>query len=89
VIESQKNRVLKLEERRTVADQKESYCPCRCHWKTLGGFMEITDEFAERVWEIIESFGSYKLEDGTWRTRAEDLEERIANSPKCTCDCSH
>ena len=85
--ESKSNRVLKLEEHRTV--QGKEYCPCRCHQKTLGDFMEITDEYAEEVFEIFERLGSYKLPDGTWRTRAEDLEERIENSPSCTCNCKH
>lgn len=89
MIESQKNRVEKLEERRAIADQKKDYCPCHCHWKTLGDFMEITDEFAERVWEIVESFGSYRLPDGTLKSRGDDLLERIANRPPCTCKCKH
>ena len=87
--ESKANRISRLEEHETKSDQKESFCFCRCHQKTLGDFMEITDEFAEEVWEIIESFGSYQLPDGTWRTRAEDLQERIENTPPCTCKCIH
>ena len=87
--ERKANRISRLEERRAITDQKESFCFCRCHKKTLGDFMEITDEFAEEVWKIFERYGSYKLPDGTWRTRAEDLLERIANSPKCSCECSH
>lgn len=87
--ESKANRISKLEQRKELADQKKEYCGCRCHWKTLGDFMNITDEFAERVWEIVESFGNYQLEDGTWKSRAEDLRERIANRPPCTCNCKH
>jgi len=87
--ESKANRISKLEQHRTATDLKKEYCPCRCHWRTLGDFMEITDEFAERVWEIIESFGSYQLGDGTWKSRGDDLLERVANRQKCTCSCKH
>jgi len=79
--ESKANRISKLEEHRAIADQKKEYCG--------GDFMDITDEFAERVWEIVESFGSYRLPDGTLKSRGDDLLERIANRPKCTCKCSH
>ena len=89
MIESKANRVFKLEERRAISDQKKEYCPCRCHKKTLADFMEITDEYAEKVWKIFESIGHYKLPDGTWRSRADDLLERNANRPKCTCKCKH
>ena len=89
MIESQKNRVSKLEQHGTKSDQKKEYCGCRCHWKYIEDFMEITDEKLIRVAEIIESFGGYRLEDGTWRTYADDLEERSANRPPCTCSCSH
>jgi len=87
--ESKENRILKLEEHRTATDQKKEYCPCRCHWKFIEDFFEISDEKLIRVAEIVEEFGSYKLEDGTWRTYAEDLLERNANRPPCTCKCKH
>ena len=87
--ESKANRVSKLEQTRTIADQKENYCGCICHKKTLGDFMEITDEYAENVWKIFESFGSFQRPDGTWKKRADDILERSANRPKCTCKCKH
>jgi len=49
--ESKENRVFKLEQHRTIA-QTEEYCPCTCHEKTLGDYMEITDKFAERIWKL-------------------------------------
>jgi len=82
-------RVLRLEQRQTATDQKKEYCACRCHWKYIEDYFEISDEKAVRVWKIVESFGSYQLPDGTWKSRAEDLLERIANRPKCTCSCKH
>lgn len=87
--ENKINRVVRLEQRRAITNQKKEYCPCRCHWKTLGDYFEITDEYAEKVWEILESLGRYKLPDGTWRSRADDLLERNANRPPCTCKCKH
>ena len=87
--ESKANRISKLEQHKTKSDQKKEYCPCRCHWKTFADFFEISDEYAERVWEIVESFGSFQLPDGSWKTVAEDLQEHIANPPPCTCSCSY
>lgn len=89
MIDSQKTRVSKLEERRAVSDLKTDYCPCRCHWKSIDDFMEIPDEKLIELAEIVESAEPFQLPDGTWRTRAEDLEERISNSPSCTCNCKH
>ena len=86
--ESKENRVFKLEQHRTIA-QTEEYCPCTCHEKTLGDYMEITDKFAEEVFDIVEGFGSFQLADGSWKTVADDLLERNANRPKCTCSCKH
>jgi len=86
--ESKENRVFKLEQHRTIA-QTEEYCPCTCHEKTLGDYMEITDKFAEEVFDIVEGFGSFQLADGSWKTVADDLLERNANRPKCTCKCIH
>jgi len=60
--ESKENRVFKLEKRQSVSDQKE-YCSCECHWKTLGDFVEITDKFAEEVFDIVEGFGSFQRGD--------------------------
>jgi len=87
--ENKANRVSKLEQHKAIANQKKDYCGCRCHKKTLGDFMKITDEYAEKVWEILESLGRYKLPDGTWGSRADDLLERNANRPKCICKCIH
>jgi len=87
--ENKANRVSKLEQHKAIANQKKDYCGCRCHWKTLGDFMEITDEYAEQVFEIFERLGNYQLPDGSWRTYADDLLERNANRPKCTCKCKH
>ena len=86
--ESKANRISRLEERRAISDQK-IYCGCRCHWKYIEDFMEISDEKLIRVAEIIESFGSFQLADGTWKTYAEDLQERKKNRPKCICKCIH
>lgn len=86
--ESKENRVFKLEQHRTIA-QTEEYCPCTCHEKTLGDYMEITDKFAEEVFDIVEGFGSFQLADGSWKTVADDLLERNANRPKWTCKCIH
>ena len=85
--ESKETRISKLEQHRTI--QKKEYCGCRCHWKYIEDFMEISDEKCIRVAEIVESFGSFQLPDGTWRTYADDLLERNANRPKCTCKCKH
>ena len=82
-------RVLKLEQRQSVSDQKEIFCSCDCHRETLADYDVISNEKAERIWKIIESFGSFQLPDGTWRTVADDLRERIENRPPCTCSCSH
>jgi len=87
--ESKENRVFKLEQHRTIADQKEEYCSCDCHRETLADYDVISNEKAGRIWENIESFGSFQLPDGTWRTVADDLKERIENRPPCTCSCSH
>jgi len=87
--ESKANRISKLEQHKATADRKKDYCSCECHWQRLGDYMEITDEYAEEVFEIFERLGGYRLEDGTWRTYADDLLERNANRPKCTCSCSH
>ena len=78
--ESKENRVFKLEQRRAIADQKNEYCPCRCHWKYILDFMEIPDSKLIELAEIMERLDpSY----------AEGLQERIANHPKCTCKCIH
>jgi len=82
-------RILRIEQRQSVSDQKKEYCSCDCHRKTLADYDVISNEKAERIWEIIESFGSFQLPDGTWQTVADDLKERIANRPPCTCSCSH
>jgi len=82
-------RVLKLEQRQSVSDLKKDYCDCRCHWKTLADYGVISNEKAERIWRIIESFGGFQKPDGTVRTFADDLKERIANRPPCTCSCNH
>lgn len=89
MIESKENRVSKLEQHETKSDQKKEYCSCDCHRETLADYDVISNEKAERIWKIIESFGSFQLPDGTWRTVADDLKERIANRPKCTCKCKH
>jgi len=86
--ESKENRVFKLEHRQTATDQKE-YCSCDCHRGTLADYGVISNEKAGRILGIIESFGSFQLPDGTWRTYKDDLLERNANRPKCTCSCSH
>jgi len=82
-------RVSKLKQRQSVSDQKEIFCSCDCHRETLADYDVISNEKAGRIWGIIESFGSFHLPDGTWRTVADDLKERIANRPKCTCKCIH
>jgi len=82
-------RVLKLEQRQSVSDQKKEYCSCDCHRQKLGDFVEISEKKADGIVKIIEGFGSFQLPDGTWRTYADDLEERIANRPPCTCECKH
>jgi len=82
-------RVLKLEQRQSVSDQREIFCSCDCHRETLADYDVISNEKAERIWKIIESFGNFQNEDGTWGSIAEDLKERIANRPSCTCKCSH
>jgi len=88
VIESQKNRVFKLEERRAISDQKE-LCSCDCHRQKLGDYEVITEERADAIVKIIEGFGSFQQPDGTFRSFADDLRERIENRPPCTCSCSH
>jgi len=82
-------RVSKLEQRQSVSDQKEIFCSCDCHRETLADYDVISNEKAGRILGIIESFGSFQLPDGTWRTYKDDLLERNANRPKCTCSCSH
>lgn len=77
---SKENRVFKLEQTRTIADQKKDYCSCRCHWKYILDFMEIPDSKLIELAEIMERLDpSY----------AEGLQERIANRPPCTCPCKH
>jgi len=78
--ESKVNRVSKLEQHRTITDQKKEFCPCRCHWKYIEDFMEIPDEKLIELAEIFESLDP---------TYFKDLEQREKNRPKCTCDCSH
>jgi len=78
--ESKLNRISRLEEHRTIADQKKEYCGCRCHWKSIEDFMDIPDE---KLIELAEIMG--RLDP----TYFKDLEQREKNRPKCTCDCSH
>jgi len=82
-------RVLKLEQRQSVSDLKKDYCSCDCHRKTLADYDVVSNEKAERIWKIIEGFGNFQNEDGTWGSIADDLRERIKNRPPCTCSCSH
>ncbi len=81
-------RVLKLEQRQSVSDQKE-LCSCDCHRQKLGDYEVITEEKANAIVKIIEGFGSFEQPDGTFRSFADDLRERIENRPPCTCSCSH
>ena len=83
------NRVSKLEQHGTKSEQKKSYCGCRCHWKYIEDFMEISDEKCIAVAEIVESFGSFRLPDGSYKTYADDLLERNAKPIQCTCKCKH
>ena len=78
--ESKANRISRLEEHHTTSDQKKEYCGCRCHWKSIGDFMEIPDG------KLIELAGIMNRLDPSY---AEDARERKKNRPKCTCDCSH
>ncbi len=87
--ESKEKRVLQLEQYRTVADQKKEYCGCRCHWKYIEDFMEISDEKCIAVAEIVESFGSFRLPDGSYKKYSDDLLERNAKPIQCTCKCNH
>lgn len=68
--ESKSNRVFKLEQTRTAADQKKDYCDCRCHWKSILDFHILSDEqiiaFAETMIRMVPTY-------------AEDLERRKAN----------
>jgi len=79
VNESNETRITKLEQHRTIADQKE-YCGCRCHWKSILDFNILRDEKIIEFAEIMERLDpSY----------AEGLKERRASLPKCKCKCSH
>jgi len=79
-MENKETRVSRLEQHRMESDQKESYCSCRCHWKSILDFNILSDEKIIALAEIVERLApSY----------AEDLEQRIKNRPPCTCKCSH
>ena len=86
--ESKENRILKLEQRQTASDLKKDYCSCRCHWKSIFDYFEVSDKTILEFVDILKSLG-FQKEDGSWTNRLEDLEERIENRPKCTCTCSH
>jgi len=86
---NQKNRVVRLEQHETKTAQKQEYCGCHCHNKSILDFDILSDERINAIAEMIESFGSFKKPDGTWQTYADAILERNANLPKCTCKCSH
>jgi len=86
VNESNETRITKLEQHRTVADQKKEYCSCRCHQKTIFDFMEISDELVLEVVDILKS-SEFQKKDGTRTNRLEDLQQRLADEKPC--DCSH
>jgi len=74
--ENKANRVLKLEQKQSASDQKKDYCGCWCHDKTLGDYVEITDEFGQK----------YRKADGSEGNMHDAWLEHHANKPPCLCN---
>lgn len=76
MIGSKENRISRLEEKRAASDQKNDYCGCHCHKKSILDFHVLSDKRITAIGELISTLAP---------TYSADCRKRKENRQKCGC----